>query len=176
MNVVREQMEEMLEAFGTKNPTYKFLLDYGHGFDSSQPFPDREEFWDCIEKGACFKNTGYVSMLSQGRFIYFEGYAMSPACPYAVAHAWLYDPEQGCIYDPTWEKFSTIDGALYFGVGLKPLFFAENMMKDGNLIVVEPYEIINKSGEREWKLGMAQQITEQSLSPDQWHYNNKAED
>lgn len=52
----------------------------------------------------CFANAGVQVLGAEGRYHYVLGSAASSGIPIPFDHAWIYDTEKDCYYDPTWES------------------------------------------------------------------------
>lgn len=93
---------------------YSFLLSNAQEFnctssDSGKEIADKYNIR--VRSKACFYNAQQLTIYSDGKFKYYEGYAISKRVGLPFEHAWnVFD---GNIVDLSWE-----DGVEYFGVNL----------------------------------------------------------
>lgn len=87
-----------------------FLLAHGNFYDPA-PLPPEIKLG---EKRECYMNAALLATEYPDRFMYCEGYAVSPVAPLAIGHAWVLDmANDNAVVDNTWE-----DGMAYFGVAI----------------------------------------------------------
>jgi hypothetical protein len=86
---------------------YHLLLDYGW----FEPGNERPEDVPQMKMKMCYLNAYQLAAENPG-LAYMEGVATTGILP--VNHAWCWDPNNGQVYDPTWQ-----DGIGYWGVGIK---------------------------------------------------------
>lgn len=119
-------VEATVADYATLEPTFgpsRALMQFGRGFPVSKKRPR----WLSVGvKKACFVNaTGYA--MQRDDVFYAEGYAVDPAVPIPMQHAWLVDAK-GRVIDPTWEDNENHG---YFGIAFKREFVMEMLNNNG---------------------------------------------
>ncbi|MBO6894285.1 MAG: hypothetical protein JJ866_20245 [Roseibium sp.] len=107
------------QVFGPSRALQQFGSQYHPKNDASS----------LLRRGAaksCYANaTSYA--LRHNNLFYSEGYALDPALPVPLQHAWLVD-EVGEVIDPTWKD---AEQHVYFGITFKPDFLVELLNHTG---------------------------------------------
>ncbi|QBQ74829.1 hypothetical protein [Caudovirales GX15bay] len=86
---------------------YRYVLEHGRDWEPS-PLPDN---YGRMRPRDCFLNATVLAHMHPA-LRYVEGFAMHPATPFPIHHAWVVDGEDRVI-DPTWEQ---PEDCLYRGV------------------------------------------------------------
>ena len=99
-----EMYRSLTEMNGLVMPNIQLLSEFGR-----QWTPKRNKLTGKMEPGRCYKNAYQLVASNPDKYVYCEGFAMSPGL-IPLEHAWVVD-RHGHAIDPTWDK-----GADYFGV------------------------------------------------------------
>ncbi|MBX5212597.1 hypothetical protein HJB83_33820 [Rhizobium sp. NZLR11] len=87
------------------------------------------------------KASGFFSSLLVRRDVtYVEGFALDPALPIPVEHAWLVD-DIGQVIDPTWDDNI---GHIYYGVPFERNFVARMMEQSGGQCGLLDHRILHR--------------------------------
>lgn len=101
------------QVFGPNRALLQFGSEFHPSLDASSRLPRGDA-------KACYANaTAYA--LTHSNLFYSEGYALDPALPIPIQHAWLVD-EIGEVIDPTWKD---AEQNVYFGIAFRPDFLIE---------------------------------------------------
>jgi len=120
---------------------------------NGRPFTDVRQQWDGAipivrgPLGRCFKNATEAVLDNPDRFVYIEGYAVFII---PVHHAWVYDRQTRCCYDPTWEG----GGSDYFGVPFNLRYVSRTLLKKQSYGVIDWWEAkwpVLKHSPRYWR-------------------------
>lgn len=129
-DLLREYVAELAadeRVFGASSALHR----YGRVFEATRQHPE----WLIRGRAKqCYKNAAAYASVREDIF-YAEGYAIDPALPIPIEHAWLVDLT-GQVVDPTWNG----DGAhVYFGVAFKHVSLKQIMAANSG----EPGILIN---------------------------------
>ncbi|GAB2206291.1 hypothetical protein ROS1_31070 [Roseibium sp. ROS1] len=117
-----EQLKNYIDALAADEPIFgpsQALQQFGSEFRPSQDASSRLPRGDAK---ACYSNATAYARTHRDLF-YSEGYALDPAFPVPIQHAWLVD-ESGAVIDPTWKD---AEQHVYFGVAFRADFLTEMM-------------------------------------------------
>lgn len=111
-----------------------FMLQHGQFF---QPYslPNEIKFG---KKRLCYNNATDLA-LSNIKYIYCEGYAVTEIINIPIYHAWTVD-ENNTVFDNTWDPC----GTLYFGVKFNTNFLFKHLLK------TKEYGILSEYMPSEW--------------------------
>jgi hypothetical protein len=126
LTVIHERLREEVAQFalmGAPALIQQFVLRNGREYAAAKYVGDYRG-----QPKLCFKNAFHLTAdraPENIRLTYVEGYALRPALPVLIHHAWCVD-EDGRVWDPTWTR---PEEAEYFGVPINLLVLVEELLR-----------------------------------------------
>jgi len=124
---------------------YDYILKHGkqfEGFIPSYNFIEVRLLTKVIrpQLKQCYYNSGILTLLSRGKYKYYEGFALDKELPIPLQHAWNVT-EDNKVVDLTWEKtVEKSENIEYFGVEV-PYEFIKKIGRKGLTKVLTPLEL-----------------------------------
>ncbi|MGR9449172.1 hypothetical protein [Rhizobium leguminosarum] len=106
----------------------------------------------------CFRNATAFALVRDD-VTYVEGFALDPALPIPLEHAWLVD-DKGQVIDPTWDDNI---GHVYYGVPFEINFVAAMMEQSGGQCGLLDHRLLRRHAESEFEQGVAHRPSEGAL-------------
>lgn len=132
MNEAKDYVAKMVSAFhpsDLQGEFFKFLLQHGKEFKAIKPSKELRDLLKKfkhfrVRKRACYFNAQMLTIDSNGRFRYYEGYATTTKMAIGFEHGFnVYD---GQVVDLSWP-----DGADYFGVEIPVAYLRKRWIATG---------------------------------------------